>query len=160
MFKFYSPEFCRALTTTFHIPKAENATVSSVNASASEVTYTYKPNSLPLANVAKYKYVKNYGVDIENHMNREIIKVSNLEKGTYTITMNGAEIGSYSAKELAEGVNVAEIANNPNQQVAVTLDAAVTKKFTNEKSQEFTTFTNSSGNTSEYKLFWNFFERR
>lgn len=113
--------------------KAENATVSSVNASASEVTYTYKPNSLPLANVAKYKYVKNYGVDIENHMNREIIKVSNLEKGTYTITMNGAEIGSYSAKELAEGVNVAEIANNPNQQVAVTLDAAVTKKYTNEK---------------------------
>jgi len=113
--------------------EAENATVSSVNASASEVTYTYKPNSLPLANVAKYKYVKNYGVDIENHMNREIIKVSNLEKGTYTITMNGAEIGSYSAKELAEGVNVAEIANNPNQQVAVTLDTAVTKKYTNEK---------------------------
>ncbi len=96
--------------------KADNATVSDVKATSSSVSYTYLPKALPLyAGSVGYKYVKGYGVDIINNMNREIIKITNLDDGDYTISMDGTEIGTFSAQQLAEGVNIAELENNPGQ---------------------------------------------
>ncbi len=109
--------------------KSDNAEVSNVNATASGVSYTYKPKSLPMAVVDRYNYIKNYGVDITNHMNREIIKVANLEEGTYTISMDGAEVGKFTAQQLANGVNIAEFANNPNQVVSKQLYNAIYEKY-------------------------------
>ena len=112
--------------------KADNATVTNVSASDSGVSYTYKPNSLPMAVNDIYNYIKNYGIDITNHMNREIIKVDGLENGTYTLTMNGTEVGKYTAEEFAAGVNIAELANNPNQVVSKELFNASLEKYTYE----------------------------
>lgn len=96
--------------------KADNATVENVNASATSVSYTYNPKALPLYAGSKgYKYVKGYDVDITNNMNREIIKVTNLDEGTYTISMDGVAVGTFTSEELAAGVNIAELANNPGQ---------------------------------------------
>lgn len=67
---------------------------------------------------SRYNYVKNYGVDITNHMNREIIKVNGLDDGTYSIAMDGVEVTKATAAELAAGVNIAELKKNPNQIVS------------------------------------------
>ena len=95
---------------------AENAEVSDVNASSSFVSYEYLPKALPLyAEAAGYKYVKDFGVDITNTMNREMIKVSNLADGIYSVKMDDTEIGKYTDDELLNGINIAELANNPGQ---------------------------------------------
>ena len=96
--------------------KTDNADIENVTASKSNVAYTYSPKALPLyAGSVGYMYVKGYDVDITNNMNREIIKVTNLDEGTYKITMDGTEVATFTADELAAGVNIAELANNPGQ---------------------------------------------
>ena len=96
----------------------DNAVVTSLSTTANSVSYTYKPKSLPMAVNSRYNYVKNYGVDITNHMNREIIKVNGLDDGTYSIVMDGEEVTKATAAELAAGVNIAELKKNPNQIVS------------------------------------------
>ena len=107
----------------------DNAVVTSLSTSANSVSYTYKPKSLPMAVVDRYNYIKNYGVDITNHMNREIIKVDGLVDGTYSIAMNGVEVTKATAKELAEGVNIAELEKNPNQVISKELYSRIYTKY-------------------------------
>lgn len=102
-----------ALTDTFY---TDNAEISDLHITSQSVSYTYMPKAIPLyAGSDGYKYVKNLGVDITNTMNKEIIKISNVEDGIYSLKMDGAVVGEYSADELAGGVNIAELAKNPGQ---------------------------------------------
>ena len=95
---------------------AENAEISDLNVSTSSVSYTYSPKALPLyAEAPGYVYVKDFGIDITNTMNKEMIKVSNLDEGVYSVKMDGVEVGQFSADELSSGVNIAELENNPGQ---------------------------------------------
>ena len=94
----------------------DTATVSDLSYSSTGVSYNYLAGALPLyAKSAEYKYAENYGVDITNTMNKEIIKVTGLEEGTYTIKMVGVEVCKVSADDLANGVNVGIMDNNPGQ---------------------------------------------
>jgi hypothetical protein len=43
--------------------------------------------------------------------------------------MNGTEVGKYTAEEFAAGVNIAELANNPNQVVSKELFNATLEKY-------------------------------
>ena len=96
---------------------AENAAVYNVSASEEMVSYTYLANSIPLCAAAPgYQYLKNdCGIDITNQMNREVIKVTNLSDGTYSVKMDGQEIGRYTASDLSSGINIAELEKNPGQ---------------------------------------------
>ena len=96
--------------------KTDNASVTDVNATSSSVSYTYLANAIPLyVGSSGYKYTEGYGVDITNNMNKEIIKVTNLDEGTYTVSMDSVEIGTFTNKELAVGVNIAALGKNPAQ---------------------------------------------
>ncbi len=120
--------------------EAINAEVSNFVKEDSYISYTYKPKALPLAtktsytfpyytrdavggslnttemtvNQDLYNHAKQYGYDIENLLNREVIKVDGLS-GNYTVSLNGTEVGTYTAQELANGINIAELEANPNQ---------------------------------------------
>ncbi len=98
---------------------AANATVSNLVTNG-EISFTYKPNSLPLAVNSDYTAVKNAGYDIENTLNREILIVKGLT-GSHTVTLNGTSIGSFTGEELANGINIAEYTANPNQVKAQTI---------------------------------------
>lgn len=94
----------------------ENAAVTNVTATADGVSYTYKAESLPFAYDAEYSKAVEYGVPVTSDLNREIIKVTGLSDGTYTITMNGTALTkTYTDDELALGVNIATDSNNPGQ---------------------------------------------
>lgn len=98
---------------------AKNASVSGVTVSDSTVKYTYNPYALPIAATTEYKYIESgFGVDFTNLFNREIIRVSNLAEGTYGITIDGTEVGEYTSEELALGINIAILDNNPGQVLA------------------------------------------
>lgn len=97
------------------IAKAINAEVSNVIKNGNEITYTYKAEALPVYYNGAYKSAEDLGFNINDMINREIICVDGLENGTYSIAFDDVEIGSFTSGELAKGVNIANMENNPGQ---------------------------------------------
>ena len=105
---------------------AVNASVADIVKTSGGISFTYQAKSLPFAVNATYeKAQKNYGrpegvedgeyFDFTEKMNREIIKVTGLEVGNYTIAFGDTVIGTYTSGELAQGVNIAVNKKNPGQ---------------------------------------------
>ena len=108
--------------------KSENAVLTNLSVTGNNVSYTYKAKSLPMAYTPEYQKAEAYGIPVSDDINNEIIKVSGLAEGNYTITMNGTALtDTYTAQELADGVNIATDTNNPGQ---------ITAKAVNEKTEE------------------------
>ena len=52
------------------------------------------------------------------NFNREILKISGLQSGEYALEIDGKKVGTYSAKQLADGVNLATNTNTPQYKQA------------------------------------------
>lgn len=109
---------------------SNNATVSDLKVDENGViSYTYTAKALPMgldeANITEAVAGNGYGdaearygefINFTDTMNREIIKVSGLEgEGSYDIAFDGEVIGTFTAEELTEGVNIATLEKNPGQ---------------------------------------------
>ena len=109
---------------------SNNATVSDLKVDENGViSYTYTAKALPMgldeANITEAVAGNGYGdaearygefINFTDTMNREIIKVSGLEgEGNFDIAFDGEVIGTFTAKELTEGVNIATLEKNPGQ---------------------------------------------
>lgn len=99
----------------------ENCEVTNLDNYGNYITYTYKPNSLPLAVTSDYIEADKY-VDITNDLNREIIR-ADVPSGTYAIEIDGTVIGEYTSEDLSNGVNIAANTKNPNQLAAKDIEA-------------------------------------
>lgn len=96
--------------------KAYNADVANVAGKDGSLSYQYEPKSLPLAADKAYLNIKNvFKYDIAGFANRENIKITNLKAGDYDVKFDGLILGTYSAEELANGINIADNLNNPSQ---------------------------------------------
>ncbi len=145
---------------------AENAEVSDLTVADGVVTYTYKPYSLPMGvDEAGYEDVhERYGdfVDFTESMNREIIKITDLEDGMYTVAFDGVSIGQYSADDLAEGINIAVNPLNPGQIAAKGVtDLLMANLYNMQRVRIFEIFENNlkrngmfENTTLEQKLAW------
>lgn len=109
---------------------AKSASAKNVQISENEISYDYKPGSLPLAANDDYLKIENeFGYKLSEKLNREIIKVSGLSAGTYEIIFDGKNIiGEYSDEELKNGVNIAKSENNPSQAASRAAYAKLLKK--------------------------------
>ena len=113
---------------------SENADIAVIDKTRNAVSYEYSPKALPVYTTRAYKKLNNeLGVNIEDMINREIVKIENLESGSYTIFADGAELGVYTAEELSNGVNIAECENNPGR----TASKAVYDKLMKIPHQQF-----------------------
>ena len=113
---------------------AENASVSGLTVEDGVISYVYKANSLPMGvDEAGYKAVhERYGefVDFTESMNKEIIKITDIAEGNYTVSFDGVAIGEYSADELSEGINIATNPKNPGQIAAKeVIDTLMTRLY-------------------------------
>lgn len=98
---------------------AYRADVNLIESSENGVTYTYKPESLPLATSSWYTAAEKI-IPLTDLLNREIIQVDGLASGTYSVTFtdeNGIvyDLGDFSSAALAKGINIATIGENPSQ---------------------------------------------
>ena len=105
-----------------NVVAVEDADVTLSSATSNYVEYTYAPKALPMYSKAPgYVHGENLGIDITGTINNEIIKVSGLEDGTYSITMTDKNsgtayaVGNFDASALGNGVNIATLTNNPGQ---------------------------------------------
>ena len=92
--------------------KATDCSVEKLEASKTAVTFTRTDNSLPLPVQADWVSLLPY-VNQLNDLNHYGIKVSGLEAGTYTLSIDGTAVGKFSDSQLAEGVNLGNLTTGP-----------------------------------------------
>lgn len=107
---------------------ASGAAVENLTIKNSKVNFTYKPKGVALYKTKDFEEALSYiGEDAKGFFD-EIIKVTGLGDGEYTLKMNGADVGVYTSAELAEGVNIANLESNPQTAIAETVLELARKK--------------------------------
>jgi lysophospholipase L1-like esterase len=92
----------------------ENCTVSHVAHSADGVSFRYAAKSLPFPVVNGYHTAEEL-LGFTGKFNRELITVTGLKPGTYSLAIDGADLGSYDSGAFAAGVNIATNFLSPMQ---------------------------------------------
>ena len=79
--------------------------VTAFDASSGARKFTYSPKRLPYPTCAEYA-VADSVMPLTEGWNREIVRITGLPEGCWTLRLGGADFGAYSAAALAAGVNV------------------------------------------------------
>lgn len=87
----------------------ENAVVKDVARDGSALNWTAKENALPLP-LTRNNAIQNLLfelTDLENALDEETLRVTSLDAGSYALTIDGSSIGTFTAGQLATGINLA-----------------------------------------------------
>lgn len=109
-----------------NITSSENCEISNLKKNSKSLSFDYLAHSLPYAmdTIARgwgNKKSQAEAVKIVpfiEEMNKEILIIKGLS-GNYRLTIDEEVIGNWSAKELAEGINLATLTNTPQYQQAL-----------------------------------------
>jgi len=92
------------------VVEAQNASVEQLDRTNGTLRWTETENALPLplnANNATLALLLQL-TDIQQRLNQESLRVTGLAAGKYKLTIDGKGIGTFSAEELAKGINLAD----------------------------------------------------
>ncbi len=103
---------------------AVNCSVSVISASPSSVKFTYLAKSLPFPVDTVARLWQNPQkqsdalkvIPFTDEFNKEMLTISGLKQGTYSLRIDGREAGKWTASQFAEGVNLALVKNTPQYQ--------------------------------------------
>lgn len=99
------------------VTASENCAVENVAASAEKVAFSCTANALPFPLPDKCDLTLSL-VPLVNELNQETLTVTNLSAGDYTLMIDKKKVGTYSAEQLAAGVNLAENKETPQYKQA------------------------------------------
>lgn len=92
--------------------KVNNCTISNEKKTETGVSFDRLDKALPIPVqgdwVSLLPYVNNL-----NDLNRYVVSVSGLEPGKYVVKIDGAEVATHTAEELAAGVNLGNVTKGP-----------------------------------------------
>ncbi|MFZ4776062.1 MAG: GDSL-type esterase/lipase family protein [Terrimicrobiaceae bacterium] len=94
------------------VTRAENAAVSDLSASSQALTFQCLEQALPYPIPAEVRPALEW-VAFQEELNREILRVSGLKGGSYTLFIDNQQIGDFKADELAAGLNLAKFEKTP-----------------------------------------------
>ena len=108
------------------VVKAENCAISNVKKVGRSLTFDYKADALPypVDTVPRgwgYRRTQAMGANVVpfyEEMNQEVLKVTGLS-GKYKLFIDDEEIGTWTGKQLAEGINLAKESKTPQYQQAL-----------------------------------------
>jgi len=111
------------------VVRSANCEISNIKGNRETLSFDYLPYSLPYPldtiprgwNATKSQADAMKYVPFMEKMNREVIKVTDLEKGDYKMRIDGEEIGIWSSEELRNGVNLAVETKTPQYQQALSI---------------------------------------
>lgn len=117
----YSPVVSRAVvdakTGAVGASGSRNCALSCVRATPRRVAFTYAPRALPFPKLPEYEKVDGAFYPLTARLNQEVVVVTGLEDGRYTLAFDGRPVGTFTAAAFAQGVNVA-LLDTPNQRRA------------------------------------------
>ncbi len=102
-----------------------NARIRDMKMSKNGGSFVYVARALPLPATETYRKVDKI-YPLTNKFNKEMFVIKRLEPGNYTLTIEGKEVGTFPASELAKGVNVATL-DTPSQRLAQYAAASIAK---------------------------------
>jgi len=128
---------------TKSVSKSVNCTISNVSGTETNISFDYLANSLPYAfDTVEFKGPwGQHGKQIEGikyvpfmkDFDSEMLTVKGLKKGNYKLSMDGQEIGTWDAKDLEEGINLAEQTYTPEYQQALAIMQLNEERFEIER---------------------------
>ncbi|WP_184549503.1 SGNH/GDSL hydrolase family protein [Mucilaginibacter sp. FT3.2] len=107
--------------------KAVNCRVANVTGGADSVSFNYLASSLPYPIDTIPRAWGNHKkqadalkiVPFTKEFNQETLTVKGLKAGDYKVLIDGEQIGRWSAQQIADGINMAEITTTPQYQQAI-----------------------------------------
>ena len=120
----------------------KNCKVSKLKKNGSNLTFDYLAEALPypLDSVSRSGWGSKRSqrdamqlVPFMVEFNQERFQVTNLEKGTYRLTIDNQFIDDFSAEQLADGINLADYPNTPQYQQAMKIMYLNEERFEMEK---------------------------
>ena len=124
------------------ITARKNCKVSKLKKNGSNLTFDYLAEALPypLDSVSRSGWGSKRSqrdamqlVPFMEEFNQERFQVTNLEKGTYRLTIDNQVIDDFSAEQLADGINLADYPNTPQYQQATKIMYLNEERFEMEK---------------------------
>lgn len=98
--------------------EAKNCTVADISVQPEGIQFQYTANALPFPMDDGAKPALEW-VPFTDEFNREMLTVTGLTPGSYRLEIDGKSIRSYTAEELAAGVNLAMETETPQYQQAL-----------------------------------------
>ena len=100
------------------VTKQENTRISDLKAAPVTISFTLKDNALPWAmdrnpDSQKDTLLSLAVTDIEQTLNRYNLRVTGLPGGSYTLRVDGVDLGKVSVRDLDKGVNLAAFPQSP-----------------------------------------------
>lgn len=124
------------------ITTRKNCKISKLKNNGSELTFDYLAYALPypLDTIPRHGWGNKRSqrdamrlVSFMEEFNQERFQVTNLEKGTYRLTIDGQFIDDLSSEALAEGINLADYPHTPQYQQATKIMYLNEERFEVEK---------------------------
>ncbi len=97
--------------------KSFNCDISNLSFSGGAIAFDSLAAALPFPVEKAARNLDGY-MKFAQNFNREILKISGLQSGEYSLEIDGKKVGAYSAKQLADGVNLATNTNTPQYKQA------------------------------------------
>ncbi len=85
-----------------------NCTVSDFKVEGNTISYNYLANSIPMSKNVDFVAEGEKIMDYIDSISYETFKVADLPAGEYKLLIDGGEIATFTAEELAQGVNLAQ----------------------------------------------------
>ncbi|MFT2010514.1 cellulase family glycosylhydrolase [Pontibacter sp. 13R65] len=102
------------------VKESTNCTISALKTGKGTVSFELKAESLPfpLADEPQTNLALSL-IPFNEQLNREMLKVSKLKKGRYSLSIDETFIATFNHNELAEGVNLTSYRHSPQYQQAL-----------------------------------------
>lgn len=109
------------------VVKEANCSITSISGSVDSLSFDYLAKSLPYPLDTTPRGWGNHHSQAEalklipftDNFNQEMLRVRGLKNEDYNVYMDGEQIGSWSATQLSDGINLAEISTTPEYQQAI-----------------------------------------
>lgn len=125
------PQFVSAIeldAASGKIVMEENCTIEpNAEISPDRIAFTCLENALPFPLKNAQKEALEW-VPFQEELNQQILKVDNLKSGSYELKIDDIPVGTYSADELAEGINLSDNPATPQYKQAVAVRAVNDKR--------------------------------
>jgi lysophospholipase L1-like esterase len=83
-----------------------NCEATALNSDPKRLTFSNRELALPFPCIADAKDAFSW-VPFDERLNQQTLQISHLDEGNYSLQINQAEVGQYSATELEKGINLA-----------------------------------------------------